>query len=83
MKLSHHSKLWNLDQSTEVYFTMFPPQHENGQVRKKKTIYVRYAGTLEESVISNIHYSKWYSHSKDFKQHKYSLKMALLGLITP
>ena len=65
MKLSHHSKLWNLDQSTEVYFTMFPPQHENGQVRKKKPIYVRYAGTLEESVISNIHYSKWYSHSKD------------------
>ena len=69
MKLSHHSKLWNLDQSTEVHFIMFPPQRKKEQVHKKLT-YVRYAGTLKESVISNIHYSKWYSHSIDFKQHK-------------
>ena len=53
---------------------------------KKKPIYVRYAGTLEESVISNIHYSKWYSHSKDSKQHKLlgtAGKWLGWGLITP
>ena len=84
MKLSHHSWLWDLDQRTEEHFTIFP-QHKNEQVHRKLT-YVRYDGTLKESVISNIRYSRWYSHSKDSKQHKLlgtAGKWLGWGLITP